>query len=116
IRIISNPAIAVSSPSGSQASQANPSAVGEAFTPPLTPNNQPLLTVPSSVPQGDQSVIHVLHQAGKLRNVLTSTAASLPPSHSCSTSPFKVVIPSSKQATTYLLKVPPSKFSKTATM
>ncbi|KAH9505648.1 Transcription factor e2f8 [Bulinus truncatus] len=104
IRIIANPNLSSGSPFSLLKSQLNHSLSEESFTPPLTPISQPQGMLPlSSTPQGDKSA--VILPTGNLRKVLTS----MPSSHGCSASPFKVVIPASKQpGATFLLKVPAS--------
>lgn len=112
IRIITNP-----STSDPPSSQMSLTTLVEPFTPPTTPKNHPMFSTPLSG-DGSQTSMHIIHQPGSLRKVLTATTASLPPSHN-SASPFKVVIPSTaKQSntTTYLLKIPSGKLAKTATM
>ncbi|XP_005111136.2 transcription factor E2F8 [Aplysia californica] len=147
IRIIANPHVSVpfssfSSSSSSSSvvspaltlSQPSPTPL-EAFTPPLTPNSTAAMpTFGSSGPGsviattcvGSSVAMSTPHAPVSLRKVLTTMpgstvqgTASRLPSHSSSSSPFKVVVPSgSKQpATTYLLKVPAQgKLSKTASM
>ncbi|KAK6985679.1 Transcription factor e2f8 [Biomphalaria glabrata] len=112
IRIIANPNLSAGSPMSLLKNPLNQSSLEESsFTLPLTPIShlQPGLPA-TSTPQGEKTAIVLPN--GNLRKVLTT----MPPSHSCASSPFKVVIPAPKQPGTFLLKVPASKLSKTASM
>ncbi|CAG5126883.1 unnamed protein product [Candidula unifasciata] len=115
VKIIANPM----TPDPSPTSQTSLLSIAESFTPPTTPKNHLLFSTPLTGSRDSmQTDMHIIHQPGSLRKVLTATSTTLPPSHNLS-SPFQVVVPSSsskQSSTTFLLKMPPGKLTKTATM